>query len=379
MFQRRVHCAFVGVAFALCAGAAAVVSAQAHPDPSAVVQSQQEISSKLAASWLASGDPRTVAWGAWVALRDRRTELIPQMIALTKTYGIGAKPYVATDGHKTMLALLDALIQLGVQMRARDAERLFPEFPIHSLLLLSHSSDDATFSLLSIFEHNSEAPVVWAAAGNLLYQRQSPEFVADIWAGLTVHISLSVHGKEWGGFPGTGSAGSCGSGISPPAREIWPEIGTYAATGFGGNGEIVLAAGPDPVYYDRVVGGNYYRGPFQCGGLATDLDSMREHYFAGLLGLPPEDSSIRAHSQSQILWATDAKYAEELNAMVARQEAELEDTAKKLVKRNLLTDSLDVYHAPKIEIEIIDQRENSSKSIFIPPDLPLNVKAEVVQ
>lgn len=50
---------------------------QAQDDPAAVIRSQAIQSAALAASWLSSSDARVRAWGAYLALRDRRRELLP--------------------------------------------------------------------------------------------------------------------------------------------------------------------------------------------------------------------------------------------------------------------------------------------------------------
>ena len=364
----------------MCFGAASRVSAQAPADPSAIVQNQHEVSSNLASSWLASSDPRTVAWGAYVALRDHRAELIPQLIELTRQYDVGARSYVPTDGHRAMLAILDALVQFGVKTQARDAARLFPEFPLHSILLLSHASDDATSSLLDIFETKSEEPIVWLAVGNLLYERDNPEFVADVWSGLTIHVSLRVHMPNSEGRLGLGTGVSCGSFIVEKEKEIWPKIGTYGASVTVADGEVVLARGPDPVYYGRVVLEFYDPriSSFPCGPI-FDLDLLRQRYLAGLLDFSQEKPPIRAYMGEEIIWTNDAKYLDEVKAIVETKESELESTAKRLRKCDLLPKSTDGARQPKIDITIGDQREKSASPLSAPTDLPPNVHVRISQ
>ena len=50
-------------------------------------------------------------------------------------------PTTVADGdqHDAMLGVLDALIQFGAGVPLADAQRLYPEFPVQSLILLSRS------------------------------------------------------------------------------------------------------------------------------------------------------------------------------------------------------------------------------------------------
>lgn len=120
-------------AFRLCAlGLLAIAAlAQQMPDPATIMGALDKQIGPLASAWLHSADPRIKAWGAYMVLRDRRTEAIPDLLAIVAAYQVVEQ--VATradmDQHDAMLGVLDALIQFGAQVPAGDAERLYPEFP----------------------------------------------------------------------------------------------------------------------------------------------------------------------------------------------------------------------------------------------------------
>jgi hypothetical protein len=61
-------------------------SAQVETDPAAIVRSQERQSAERAADWLGSPDARVRAWGAYLALRDGRRKLLPQLIGLAEAY-----------------------------------------------------------------------------------------------------------------------------------------------------------------------------------------------------------------------------------------------------------------------------------------------------
>src|SRR5579862_2860984 len=86
----------------------------AQSDPEAIVQSQENQTAGLAAAWLGNSDARVRAWGAYLALRDRRRELLPQLIGLAEAYPVKTEPPSPTErnDHDAMLGVLDAVIQM---------------------------------------------------------------------------------------------------------------------------------------------------------------------------------------------------------------------------------------------------------------------------
>src|SRR5580693_4301025 len=124
-------------AFRLCASgllALAVLAQQPLPDPAAVVDSLHKQMAPLASAWLNSADPRTQAWGAYLVLRDRRSEAIPALLKMLASYPVAGEiaTQVDADQHDAMLGVLDALIQFGVEVPSTDAQRIYPEFPVQS-------------------------------------------------------------------------------------------------------------------------------------------------------------------------------------------------------------------------------------------------------
>ena len=95
--------------------AIAALAQQAPPDPAAVMGSLDKQMAPLASAWLHSADPRMQAWGAYMVLRDRRTEAIPDLLAMLAGFPVVEEIAMQADvdRHDAMLGVLDALIQFG--------------------------------------------------------------------------------------------------------------------------------------------------------------------------------------------------------------------------------------------------------------------------
>src|SRR5580700_4428097 len=97
--------------------------AQQQPlDPAIAVENLEKQTGQLSAKWLHSDDPRTQAWGAYLALKNRQTSRIPDLLALLTAFSATGQPLSLgeTDQHDEMIALLDALIQLGAEVPLAD-------------------------------------------------------------------------------------------------------------------------------------------------------------------------------------------------------------------------------------------------------------------
>ena len=174
----------------LCAGALLAIAALAQqqpPDPAAVMDGLEKQMAPLASAWLSSADPRMQAWGAYMLLRDRRTEAIPVLLEMLARCPVVEE--IDTPGevhqHDAMLGVLDALVQLGAEVPTDDAQRIYPEFPVQSLILLSRSPEDTVPALLDIFKSERRWPAAWLAAGDLLLQRRAQGFAAAVVEGMT--------------------------------------------------------------------------------------------------------------------------------------------------------------------------------------------------
>jgi hypothetical protein len=351
--------AVCGCLYAVAVGAQ---QAQAPVDPAAILKMQQEQTVQLAAGWLHSGDPRLQAWGAYVILRDHHESLIPDLVKMVSDYEVMAWPIANSrrDEHDAMIAVLDALIELAGPVSTSDAARLYPEFPVQSLIILSREGNSAFPYLLGIFRTEHSHHDAWLAAGNELAQRRFPEFAAAVLGSLTVQarIRVTTSGESEAGW---GTGGSCFSGGEGKAG--WPVVGNYSFAGRSA-GAILLADGVDPAYYMRLVSGAYDRERDRCCGPCpadgTDLNLYREHYLAFLLSAPQANPPLRSSSNETIIWRDSATYLAYLRDVAQRHNEAFLRVAGKLRDVGLMTPEEVASVEPHLEITIVDDRDDKT-------------------
>ncbi len=369
------------VRFCLWAWLGAAALAQPRPaDPALIVGDLDKQSAPLALAWLHSPDPRSQAWGAYLILSDRHTEAITDLLAMLSGFQVVESPTAVADSdqHDAMLGVLDALIQFGADVPAADAQRLYPEFPVQSLILLAHSQEDTTPALLDIFQTEQRWPAAWLAAGNLLLQRRGEGFAAAVLAGLTVHAEMSVFESGAGGGFGGSSLCCMGSGLSAP-RTGWPPLGVYVFSGCGMRlqpGATLLADGPDPVHYHRQVNASYHAAGVTGCGCGEDRDLVHQHYLTTLLHASPEDPPLRAHVTHYIQWQGPDAYSGDLAAFIATQQHLFAQLARQLGAMHLLGETESATMRPRLQIHISDYRTPPEPALPALAPLPDNVTIE---
>jgi hypothetical protein len=370
-------------AFRLCAWpllAMTALAQQAPPDPAVVMDSLEKQMAPLANAWLNSADPRTQAWGAYLVLRDRRTEAIPALLAMLAAFPIVEQPATQADvdRHDAMLEALDALIQLGVQTPAADAQRIYPEFPAQSLILLSRSQEDTAAALLAVFKSERRWSAAWLAAGNLLLQHHAKGFAAALIEDMTVHAQVMVTepGLESGGG---GESSCCGASPSPKAKAGWPPVGVY---GFGGcgeslrSGDTVLAGGTDSAYYRRQVSASYQMEDVSSCGCGADWDLVRQHYLTNLLSDSADQPPVSAHVSHTIVWQGPDAYRSALAAFIGDQQRVFAELARRLGDQGLLSEEEAKSLRPRLQIRVSDQRASQEPALPAVAMLAGNVTVE---
>jgi hypothetical protein len=327
------------------------------PDPAQVVQALGRQTGELARDWLRSPDPRTQGWGAYLATRDRRAELVPDLLALLEAYTPGAPVSLAArDQHDSMMAVLDALIQLQAAAPVHDVAKISSDFPVQALLLVSHAvprNEIAPF-LMTLFESEEHNPGVWQSAGNLLAGPRALTFGVSVLESMTVRATVMVLEPE-GQTMSHGIAGDC-LGYAPGAAKTgWPEIGWYDfSIGANSPGEGLLAPGVDPVYFHRAVD-TTYTSATKCLYLPHP-DLVREHYLATVLNRPASDPPIKHEVTKILFWSNEDQYRRDLAAFVVGQQKIFSDVAAQLAPPGRAATS----ERPKFIVEIWDQRREET-------------------
>src|ERR1700722_10484462 len=358
----------------------AALAQQGPPDPATVMGSLNQQMAPLASAWLHSADARLQAWGAYAVLRDQRTEAIPDLLAMVAGFPVLEQPATQADSdqHDAMLGVLDALIQFHAEVPAGDAQRIYPEFPVQSLILLSRSQEETAPALLAIFKSERRWLAAWLAAGALLRDRHAEGFAAAVIEDMTVHAQVMVTEPGAGGGFG-GSASCCGAGMPPKPRAGWPPLGVYAFGGCGDRvqpGATLLVGGTDPAYYHRQVNATYQADGVSGCGCGLDQDLVRQHYLTTLLNDSAEQPPVRAYVSHTIVWQGPDGYRGELTAFIGEQQRVFAQLARRLGERNLLSEADAKILRPKLQIRTVDWRASKQPALPTIETLAENITVE---
>lgn len=343
----------------LAAGAGA--QERGHDDPSTLVRLQKEESAKLTEEWLDSEDARIRAWGAYLTVRDRQVATIPRLLEIAVEYAAKRAQggEVDKDEHASMLSVLDALIQLDGRMPRRDAATLYQEFPAPSIIFLSRGDEASDEHLLKIFREDTTATGAWLTAGNLLLARRPEGFGAALFNGLTVDMKVRVVDATSPPEPKTGTGGSCSTGAGGAPAD-WPPAATYYISQRG----VLLSSGAVPTFYTRIVGmaEPSGRGPdFVCDFRPESREDMRQQLLAKLALEAPTSPLVRTRVNETLAWKTDLQYQQELRALIARQQKQLEALGAKLQSVGALTPQERAAATAAIAVSIVDARGGSRR------------------
>ena len=338
------------------------------PDPATIIAGQEKQVGKWTDGWLHSSDMRLQAWGAYLVARDRRTEAIPTLLGIVDVHTVvveQAAVIADQDRHNAMLEALDALLELGAAMPPAEAQRIFPEFPVQSLIFLLRSSEDPGAALLAIFRSEPAMGAAWLAAGALLTEHHTGGFSAAVVAGMTVHAEVTVLDPN-GGFTRGGGL-LCGAmGTTGPPTAGWPPLTVYSFSGCGDRlepGAMVLAGGTDPAYYHRRVGPRESGGSYGCN---PDRDLVRQHYLTTMLSASAERPPVHAHVSHSIVWQGPDAYRQDLSVFVAEQRQVLAGLMRRLHEADLISEDEAKAMSPKLDIQVLDYRNSRE------PALPSN-------
>ena len=332
----------------------AVVAAPARAHPQQERSARPEPTAESIAEQLRVNDAKSVAWGGYLAGEQRRGDLVPRLIEAL------ASPRLQQSGIEWSAArnaVLDALIQLKADPPADVLVRYYPHHREQVLILLSEprpGRDDVLLTLLK-----TESGIPWYAMAGLLLEVKAGGLAAELVRGLQLTLDVTVvDGPPREGprtFSGAGPA--IGDGGLYPAPGF-PSIATYSLWDSPVRGAIVLAQGPQPIYYTREASppDSIPSGPSSLGIEGPDARN-RLKYFEELVEhwLP-----VEAVEEITLKWTT----AERLRTQVASHRARIVRQYREMLqlaqKANLLSLEEAKGLAPTIEVRLEDLRRNKS-------------------
>jgi hypothetical protein len=331
----------VPVARAICAAALLLGSGSAAAQP-AVPQEPGSLRTMVRGlplpipTYAHADDVREQAWRAWIAGRDGIDAAQPALERLVAER-IDVDPW-----HPLVDYALDALIQLRVGLQPDLLARIIDERRVEGLILLSQV-DDGTADGVLLSALGRARSHEWFAAANMMVSRRPAGAVAHLLAGLRIEarITVSASGDV---VSGGGSGGSIGCGVAAhhPGMPPWP---SYRLTSDGASGDVVLALGPTPVYYQRRVAAAG-SGPSRSGTeveAPTAADRLR--YVAASTGRQPglSDSLHRSVRRSPTL---------DTGAVAAEMRRDIERRHARFVRDLVEAGFVSVAEAETLTVEI---------------------------
>ncbi len=269
---------------------AALASAQSSgvPGPKAALLAGE---TGKARALLQSASLSDQAWGAYLIGRLRLTDLYGD---LTSELRAAARMASASSGdeYAYCAALLDAAVEVGLDLPVAVLQPYEERWKEPVLILLAASRDTERESALLRLSTAAGAGA-WLAANNLLLERKSQTWYTQILkAAAAVHtITVTDPGVMHGvGESGGGACGDGGLGF----RAAFPPINYYELEDHGSAGSVLLAPGPTPAYYRRIL---VAEGKASGFGSCSSLNQTRERfrYLAALSNQPADrvDSLLR--------------------------------------------------------------------------------------
>jgi hypothetical protein len=286
---------------------------------------------------------KALAWWAYIAgrdrLRDRQAEL----------ERIVAERIDTTPDAAPVDFALDALIQLEADVPAALLARIVRKRPTEALVLIARGGGAGADAVL-VDALSSTNGYAWYGAANLALARRPPGVAAALLTRLRVRAAVTItrHGTEMG-FDGSGvGIGHCVA-EEHPGMPPWPASKLAGDTSRGG---VLLAPGPTPIYWTRLVsdGGS---GGGCIGGTSVEAPTTEDRltYVAALLGRPTGLSdrvhrSVRPGSTRAVRQAR-ASLAREVRGRYAHLIGEL-------VRANALTPAEASTLSVEVDVEVND-------------------------
>jgi len=369
-----------------CLAATSAASSFAQTPPAAELPSEKTIE-----SWLLSGEPRLVAWGAHNTLLAGDKNLIPELLTLASRWQpLSRQPFDQTmpdaslpgglspeqaDQRDAMAAVLDTLIQMKAPVPADTLRSLAPDFGNDVAVLLSRMPAVEAGPLSFDFYRTptKHAYGLQSVSAALLALHPVPGFAADLLANIKVEATViaTTPGSEQ--YGGGRSDGDCAASFEIP-RKGWPMTGQYSLSRQQREGAVLLVAGVDPIYTTRGQS-TFYTGD-ACGmSMYMYLDSgERLRLIAEMLNIPPDPFSWSTTPQTNIPFQSLPQFYDDLMGFIEKQQEQYRATVAALSDRSLLTPAEAEQVLPELNLKLSDRRGEGYTLIPAPPNLPPHVK-----
>jgi hypothetical protein len=305
-------------------------------------------------------DPATIAWGGHLAGKYRLRETAPLLRDRLKFL----REHRPGKAEVAQLVLLDGLIQSGATVPKAELRPLLLEgkFRAPALILLAREPRKNADLLFQIYEKSwaKVPPVVWHAAGNLLAANRISGFALRLLRDIKVDLWVYVYrpDRRMIGINHRGPMGGKFGGVSTsrPVPPDYPPVAVYqlqlASEALPGN--VLLAPGPRPVYYQRKVSSQ----PEVDLRWRTSVSPDRRHEgrrgWILQLARGHHRDVFKVFISESVTWKDREHLDQEVERIQDRIRARYREIARCLEKDGLLSDKEAAGLFLRIETEIID-------------------------
>lgn len=321
-----------------------------------MVTTETATTPQLLQQWLASGDPRLVAWAAYFAEKTQDIQAMATIETLAKDWpglpgqGRPYSTYMHDPSRLAMLAMLDVLIQAGRSVPIGTITGLEGEFPVQAAFLVHHlpleESQGVLRSWFTSDDGDWKTQLRARLAAMMLAERPDPSLVGPIVAKSEEHLTVYVFSTRTSIAPSGG--GACGDSIGSFDLMGWPPVYNYELSENDANaqGELVRVE-------DDVIGYRRYIATHGHGScyLVQPLNAATRHLLiAHFLEVSAKDMPWHPEESAAILWQGRATYSRQLGRVVEAEQKKLRQTVFQLRQRGLLRADQDVM--PKFSLEV---------------------------
>lgn len=299
------------------------------------------------------------AWGAHLAGRlhsdDSQKALIEEFAPAAL---LRDSPYSSQE-HAFLTVLFDAAIEAGVTVPATLLEPFEEGWTAPVLILLARDkhSEDALLRFRSEKSQNT----VWLAANNLLLEKKSKRWYEALLTETSITHRFMVTDPGRGpGIGGGEGGGSCGDGVAEMPKDF-PPVTLYTLHDDGLTGDVLLARGPQDVYYRRtVVPPGKQVGFGSCSSLLNRM-AARIGYLAALRGESAEKIERLFHSETYMQYTSDEDFQREVERSMTAQEQGIRECVQAIERAGMRAPDVRLRIVP----EVSDTRQKA-KELLLP-------------
>lgn len=314
---------------------------------------------------LNSEAPREQSWGAWLAAEHRLEALAPLL---------GEKLQAALKAEKPerrrVEALGDALIRNASVPPPAELRRLHESgFGTMALIFAAHAPEASHSLLLSMAGEDRESQDPWVGACNLLLRMKSASFALSCLERIQVEALVTLRVDRSGGSGGRRLTVTSADGVLQ-REEGWPPVVLYDVTLQAATGRILLAEGPQNVYYHRSV----YHRDTGIGSTTSprDRNAYRLECLRSLAvssGIPREElSTLVLRPARSLIWKDREQLEQDLREFRGELRTPWQALCRALAQKELLPRDLPHERLPLIRLKIDDRRPEGQRTPLPPTD-----------